>query len=147
MILIEPLKAEHRAFESHHRSMVIGEAQDAATHIESHVFQSPPFKPRTQKLQRGTRGSVEALSNVVRIVAKNATRYAGFIEYGTRPHIIRAKRAKALRFIQRGKVVFRKWVRHPGTRPYQFLYRATNSAARICHQGLLQGMARIARSF
>jgi hypothetical protein len=147
MILIEPLKAVHRSFEASHRGMVVDEAKDAAAHIEAQVFQSPRFKPRTQRLQRGTRGTTVIGSNVIRVVGSNRTPYAPFIEYGTKPHIIRARRAKALRFMQRGKVVFRRWVRHPGTRPYQFLYRAVNSAARICNQGLFQDMARIARSF
>ncbi|MDH6489676.1 hypothetical protein [Streptomyces sp. SAI-127] len=50
---------------------------------------------------------------------------------GTRPHIIRPRRAKgrnnrpaALRFEVGGDVVFAKLVRHPGTRPNPFLQRA-----------------------
>jgi hypothetical protein len=43
---------------------------------------------------------------------------------GTPPHIIRARRAKALRFEWRGVVVFRRQVRHPGTRGTKFLTRA-----------------------
>ncbi len=43
---------------------------------------------------------------------------------GTRPHIIRPRRAKALRFEVGGEVVFARKVRHPGTRPNNFLARA-----------------------
>lgn len=43
---------------------------------------------------------------------------------GTPPHIIRARRAKTLRFEWRGEVVFRRQVRHPGTRGTKFLTRA-----------------------
>ncbi|MFE4796239.1 hypothetical protein ACFRFL_14250 [Streptomyces sp. NPDC056708] len=43
---------------------------------------------------------------------------------GTRPHIIRPRRAKALRFEVRGRVVYAAYARHPGTRPNNFLARA-----------------------
>lgn len=40
---------------------------------------------------------------------------------GTKPHIIRARRAETLRFKSRGKIVYAKVVRHPGTRPNRYL--------------------------
>ncbi|MDI9829683.1 hypothetical protein [Streptomyces sp. KAU_LT] len=43
---------------------------------------------------------------------------------GTRPHLIRPRRARALRFEVGGDVVFTQLVRHPGTRPNNFLARA-----------------------
>lgn len=47
-----------------------------------------------------------------------------FVLNGTRPHLIRPRRKKALRFEVGGEVVFAKLVRHPGTRPNDFLGRA-----------------------
>ncbi|QKW06929.1 hypothetical protein HUT18_11525 [Streptomyces sp. NA04227] len=47
-----------------------------------------------------------------------------FVLYGTRPHIIRPRRAKALRFDAGGRTVFAAVVHHPGTRPNDFLGRA-----------------------
>lgn len=47
-----------------------------------------------------------------------------YVLEGTRPHLIRARRAKALRFEIDGQVVFAKVVRHPGTRPNNFLGQA-----------------------
>ncbi|MFJ7586956.1 hypothetical protein ACIQZO_06090 [Streptomyces sp. NPDC097617] len=47
-----------------------------------------------------------------------------FVLDGTRPHIIRPRRAKVLRFEIRGREVFAAYVRHPGTRPNDFLGRA-----------------------
>lgn len=42
--------------------------------------------------------------------------YAGYIVTGTRPHIIEARRARALRFVGRdGKIHFAKRVMHTGT--------------------------------
>lgn len=43
---------------------------------------------------------------------------------GTRPHIIRPRRAKALRFEVGGRVVYAAYARHPGTRANNFLARA-----------------------
>lgn len=51
------------------------------------------------------------------------TPYLGYILQGTPPHIIAARNAKALRFIQDGVVIFRTLVRHPGTAPNNFMER------------------------
>ncbi|MEU8870435.1 hypothetical protein AB0D24_04580 [Streptomyces javensis] len=47
-----------------------------------------------------------------------------YVLNGTRPHLIRPRHAKALRFEVGGRVVYAKLVRHPGTRPNDFLGRA-----------------------
>ncbi|MEZ3180814.1 hypothetical protein KYY02_19600 [Streptomyces pimonensis] len=47
-----------------------------------------------------------------------------YVLNGTRPHLIRPRRAKALRFEVGGRVVYTKLVRHPGTRANNFLGRA-----------------------
>jgi len=43
--------------------------------------------------------------------------YAGYVEFGTKPHVIRASKAKALRFMVGSTVVYAKKVNHPGTKP------------------------------
>lgn len=45
---------------------------------------------------------------------------AGYLETGTRPHVISAKPGGTLRFVQNGQVRFAKSVRHPGTKPKHF---------------------------
>lgn len=40
---------------------------------------------------------------------------------GTDPHVIVPKKAKTLRFHSRGRIVYAKIVRHPGTKPNRFL--------------------------
>lgn len=47
-----------------------------------------------------------------------------FVLDGTRPHLIRPRRAKALHFYVDGSEVFTRLVRHPGTRANNFLGRA-----------------------
>lgn len=55
--------------------------------------------------------------------------YAGYEHDGTAPHVIRARRRKALRFMVNGQVVFRKQVNHPGTTGTLFLELALPYAA------------------
>lgn len=47
--------------------------------------------------------------------------YAFYVEFGTPPHIIRPKNAKALHWKVKGKDVFAKVVHHPGTQPQPFI--------------------------
>ncbi|MGW4731842.1 hypothetical protein ACWEQC_22210 [Streptomyces shenzhenensis] len=68
------------------------------------------------KVQDGPRG----LQGVI-VCDHPAVRY---VLDGTRPHIIRPRRAKALRFEVSGRVVFAAYARHPGTRANNFLGRA-----------------------
>lgn len=50
--------------------------------------------------------------------------YAAMVNDGTRPHKIRPKNAKALRFVVGGRVVYARVVNHPGTKAQPFLDRA-----------------------
>lgn len=49
--------------------------------------------------------------------------YAQIVSSGSRPHIIQARTAKALRFVVAGQVVYTRRVQHPGTRPNPYLTR------------------------
>ena len=55
--------------------------------------------------------------------------YAAFVNDGTRPHIIRPRRAQVLRFTVGGRTVFAKVVHHPGTRARPFLDQAAREIA------------------
>ena len=70
-------------------------------------------------------------------------RYAAAVEYGTKPHEIRPRRAKALRFPAKGSpttlggrvkkggaFAFAKVVRHPGTKPQPFMVPGAEAAIR-----------------
>jgi hypothetical protein len=46
--------------------------------------------------------------------------YGQYVIYGTRPHIIKPKNKKVLRFVIDGDVIFAKQVKHPGTKPNDF---------------------------
>ena len=55
--------------------------------------------------------------------------YAAMVNDGTKPHVIRPKNAKVLRFNVGGQVVFARVVNHPGTRARPFLDRALREVA------------------
>lgn len=56
--------------------------------------------------------------------------YARFVHDGTAPHVIRPRRARALRWQGAGgRAVFAMIVHHPGTRPRPFLLNALNRVA------------------
>ena len=57
--------------------------------------------------------------------------YAMFVEYGTRPHLIRPVRASVLRFETRsGEIVYTRLVRHPGTKPQPFIRETAEEVQR-----------------
>jgi hypothetical protein len=49
------------------------------------------------------------------------TRYAYYHHEGTKPHFIRAKRGKVLKFRSAGRTINRAVVKHPGTPPNPYL--------------------------
>lgn len=58
------------------------------------------------------------------------TPYARFVADGTRPHTIRPRTARALRFQVGGKTVFAMRVNHPGTQPNPWFRNAFTKANR-----------------
>jgi hypothetical protein len=52
-----------------------------------------------------------------------------FVIKGTRPHIIRPRYRKALKFNVKGRTVFAKVVHHPGTKANDFLTKALREVA------------------
>lgn len=55
-------------------------------------------------------------------VLRSGNKVARFLEAGTKPHVITAKRRDALRFVAAGGgVVFRRTVKHPGTKPLNYI--------------------------
>lgn len=61
----------------------------------------------------------------------NNTKYALAVHEGTKPHIIRARKGKALKFDVGGRTVYATSVRHPGTRPQPFLSDALRFALSV----------------
>lgn len=73
--------------------------------------------------------TVKTLKTRVKGTVVNRAKYAAAVHDGSGPHIIRARKKRALRFEVGGKVVFARSVRHPGTRPRPWLVEAAERTA------------------
>ena len=149
MLNIGKLKAAHRRFLPEHYRLLEREIRDAQQFGLDHQRAHATFKTRTGKLQSGTRTRQQKLGRRRVVTFSNAVRYAHPIDLGARPHVIRARRARALRFFwpRVGRVVSFRSVNHPGNRAYRWLWRATRASGRIFEQGMSVGMQQIARKF
>ena len=61
-----------------------------------------------------------------RVTADVPVIQAATLDSGARPHVIRPRRAKALRFVMDGRVVFARVVNHPGNPPFRWFSRVLN---------------------
>jgi len=66
---------------------------------------------RTGRLYRSIKYDVDP----PRVIIGTDVEYAPYVEYGTRPHIIRPHRARALRFEIEGREIYAAVVHHPGS--------------------------------
>jgi hypothetical protein len=123
-------------------------AETAGEHAIDHVNKYNTFRRRTGHLQRSTTARVRRVRGHL-LTLDNSARYADPIDTGARPHKIRARRAKYLRFFWKktGRWMYLKSVNHPGNRPYKFMYRAWSSAGRVEEQFLRRRMSLLARRF
>lgn len=105
-----------------------------------HAKQTTTFKDRTGRLRNSIqRGQRTTWAHFVKAGGPGA-RYALFVEAGTKPHEIKARRAKFLRFEQNGQVVFRKRVWHPGTKPARFMQSARDASEERAEQYIESGL-------
>ena len=63
-----------------------------------------------------------------------------FVHWGTRPHVIKPKTKKSLRWAAGGAFIFAKFVNHPGYKGDPFLINAANQAMREFPQMVDQTM-------
>ncbi len=76
-----------------------------------------------------THRSATGSENIARYDVIASAKYASFVSQGTRPHLIVARRKRALHFFVGGKEVFAQRVRHPGTKPNPFWWLTLSHAA------------------
>lgn len=101
-------------------------ADDQARKVTRGTFNvsrlNAPFDTGRMKASGGM--NVRRTVSTSRGTVSYRTDYATIVHEGSRPHLIRPRRAKALRFRVGGRVVYAKRVRHPGTRSQPWLWRA-----------------------
>lgn len=99
---------------------------------EANAKRTTLFKDDTGELRSSIRrvGAPKFYSGRAEARVAATARHAVFVEHGTRPHIIAARRAPYLRFQVNGSWVSKKMVRHPGTKPTAFMAIAGHDAER-----------------
>jgi hypothetical protein len=89
---------------------------------------------RSGKLAASIRFTRGISSKGITFTSGSTLKYAGWMEHGTRPHVIRPKRPGGLLVFfwpKAGRTVFLRSVNHPGTRPYHYLSRGYTRALTI----------------
>lgn len=146
-INIGSLKAKHRRGKAMIAAATLKAAEEAAQDALLRSKQSPRFKPRTGALLAATTARAVRLKSGAKVTLKNAKKYAAAIDQGAKPHVIVPRRAKLLRFLSGGHIVFARRVNHPGNQAYRFLYRATLTGYRMLARRLEARLASVARKF
>jgi hypothetical protein len=104
--------------------MVYRNMERRVRRVEAEAIRGAPgsMKERIRvQIQRGPGGEFRGVVSVKH-------RAALYVINGTRPHLIRPVRAKALRFTVGGQVVYARLVHHPGNKPNDFLRKALRAA-------------------
>lgn len=146
---VRKLEKDHNRFLKSHLRAVDAAMADSKKSAENFVEHKPGFTHRTRKTLEKTQTKVIRRRNgrVVVLRVANNTKVARFLEKGTKAHPIKAKRRKSLRWWGFGRVIYRKAVQHPGTKPYRFLSRARNRAYLDFEKHMRPRMNRIASNF
>jgi len=87
------------------------------------IDEGEAFTPRTGHLQQSIRVDLSNVNEGKAEIVADA-RYAPFVEFGTRPHVIKPKMRRSLRWAIDTGYVFAKLVHHPGSKPYPFFRKA-----------------------
>lgn len=104
--------------------MVYRNMERRVRRVEAEAIRGAPgsMKERIRvQIQRGPSGEFRGVVSVKHPAAL-------YVINGTRPHLIRPVRARALRFMVGGRVVYARLVHHPGNKPNDFLRKALRAA-------------------
>lgn len=108
----------------------------------AHAKATQSFKDRTGDLRKSiTRGQKSTWVHFLKATAPHAK----YVEDGTKPHRIEAKRRGSLRYVHHGAIRFRRGVNHPGTKPRHFMDDAATVGARFLDWRMEDAIARAFR--
>ena len=91
--------------------------QEAGFKVEEEAKKTAPVDSGYYRNNIGFDGKNKVIANAD---------YSAALEYGTKPHVIEPKTAKALHFKSDGEDVFTKRVNHPGTKPNPVMRNAAH---------------------
>ena len=91
--------------------------QEAGFKVEEEAKKAAPVDSGYYRNNIGFDGKNKVIANAD---------YSADLEYGTKPHVIQPKTAKALHFQSDGEDVFTKKVNHPGTKPNPVMRNAAH---------------------
>jgi hypothetical protein len=143
---LESLRRQHAAILKKSEHAIVEVLEESIDVVNAGIYQHPGFKPVTHKTQDATKARVirTGKGRVLR-VTNNAKR-ALWLEEGTQPHWIFPNKKKVLRFKSKsGAWVSKKFVKHPGTKPYWFIRGAMSRASMLAASRIESKLARIAR--
>lgn len=157
MLDLSAIRRGHQHFMAEH-SRAVAEALDPEklTAWEwRYISQHGGFTSHTGNLVAKTKVKVARTGKGKLIVrSTNSAKQAKALDggsglYGPKhaKYIIRAKNGKTLAFLVNGKLIFRRFVMHPGVRPTRFLYNANDALFRTSKQWLRGAMAKAAHKF
>ena len=141
------LHKAHKQFLTGFENLVAGQLAAAGEVGVKEVQRRPGFKPDTGATQRATSWRIARTRGGKLLRLRNTHKNAHILDKGSRPHVIRARRAPLLRFFweRKGVWVSTYRVKHPGTRPYRFLQHAAIVAGRKFSGRLRDGMRALGR--
>jgi hypothetical protein len=110
------------------RQVINAMAESYTDDVLDYVQAGRAFRTRAMRGGANSLASLEQSINWHPNSDNSATVYANaahapFVEFGTKPHTINARFRKALKIpVQGNGFIFRRFVRHPGSKPYPFFY-------------------------
>jgi hypothetical protein len=145
--LPEFARTYNRAVAEMGRACYLG-VRDGCREGVAEMLATRTWKDKTGVTRGETRGYVtEHLGDEgAKGVMECAVPHASYLDSGTAPHAIVARRAKALRWYDSGgNPVFRKSVQHPGTRGDGFFGRGVQKCERVMIREIELGIPRAQR--
>ena len=147
---LDGLKRSHSRFYTRHQVALYEQLNSAEKHGLDYAERYPRFTPRSPHgLREANEGQVVRTRSGGIVRLKNRKPHAAAIDQGARPHDIFPKRGNRLVFFwaKKNTWVRAKRVKHPGNKPYRFLFGATQAAGRFFGKRMDERMIRIARAF
>lgn len=148
LVNLDELHRKHDWFLAAHQTMVAEANVTASEKAVAYARQHPRFTPRSGNLQRKTEWRTIRTTSGRILRLQNDAKYAAAIDKGARPHDIHPKVGNEyLHFKGKFGWVRTRRVKHPGNRPYRFLFGAAIVADKLLRRELESGMRRLASRF